>query len=430
MPSCIVTPQTSSYAAEAVTILVQANECQHTDFAIKAQGHAPAASFANIDGGITIDLTGLHSISTSTDHSVAYVGAGASWLDVYAALDPLNRTVAGGRNGAVGVGGLTLGGGISYFSPQVGFTCDTVVNFEVVLASGQLVNVNATSHPDLFRALKGGTNNFGVVTRMDFSTVPYTQILGGSLVNAITDRNAVFQAFANIAGSADYDVHASIVTGLVFNSTSKAWSLASTPAYTLPDFNPPVYKELFAVPNITNTLHLTNLSTFSNESATPPLNWLFYTGTYGVSAQLLDRIFDIANDTIYNLTVPQGVLWDLAFEPLPTVFLKHSSGNDSLGTGPEDGNSIILLVSALWPDSTNNEVVHDKAMEVMTKIDAAAKEMGMLKHFVYTNYADWSQQPLESYGEENVQFLQKTAKKYDPQGVFQKRVPGGFKLPL
>ena len=57
----------------------------------------------------------------------------------------------------MGVGGLTLGGGISYFSPRVGFTCDTVVNFEVVLADGGLVNANATHNSDLFRALKGGT---------------------------------------------------------------------------------------------------------------------------------------------------------------------------------------------------------------------------------------------------------------------------------
>jgi FAD/FMN-containing dehydrogenase len=76
-------------------------------------------------------MTGLNSISVNTDHSVAGVGAGASWLDVYKYLDPLGITVAGGRNGAVGVGGLTLGGGISYFAPKVGWTCDTVVNFEV-----------------------------------------------------------------------------------------------------------------------------------------------------------------------------------------------------------------------------------------------------------------------------------------------------------
>lgn len=374
-------------------------------------------------------MTGLSSVATNDDHSIAYVGAGASWLDVYATLDPLNKTVAGGRNGAVGVGGLTLGGGISYFSPQAGFTCDTVVNFEVVLADGKLTSVNSTHHPDLFRALKGGGNNFGLVTRIDLATISYTQILGGGLANNISDRNAVFQAFTNIAGSADYDAHASIVTGLVFNSSAKSWVLSSTPAYTLPDLTPPVYQELFAVPNISDTLHLTNLSTFATETATPPLNWLFYTGTYGVSASLLEQVFGIANETVYDFDVEPWVLWDMAFEPLPTKFLAHSAGNDSLGTSPEDGNGVILLLSALWPDSASNEVVHAKATELMSKVNGAASDMGLLKRFVYTNYADWSQHPLESYGEDEVRFMQRTATKYDPRGVFQTRVPGGFKLP-
>jgi FAD/FMN-containing dehydrogenase len=76
-------------------------------------------------------MTGLSAISANKDHSVASVGAGASWLDVYKYLDLFGVTVGGGRNGAVGVGGLTLGGGINYFAPRVGWTCDTVVNFEV-----------------------------------------------------------------------------------------------------------------------------------------------------------------------------------------------------------------------------------------------------------------------------------------------------------
>lgn len=404
------------------------SDCQNVNFAIKGQGHAPAGGFANIDHGVTIDMTSLANISTNADNSIAYVGAGASWLDVYAALDPLNKTVAGGRNGGVGVGGLTLGGGISYFSPQVGFTCDTVMNFEVALADGALVNANISSHPDLFHALKGGTNNFGLVTRFDFTTMPYTGILGGSLANDISDRHAVFQAFANIAGSDDYDVHASIVTSLIFNTTSKAWALASTPIYTLPELDPPVYHELFAVPNISDTLSLTDLSTFSNESATPPGNWLFSTGTYGVSVDLLESIFDITNTTVYSFDPSDDVLWILALEPLPTVFLEHSAGNDSLGRGPGDGNGMILLVSALWPESADDAAVHAKAVQLMTAIDTAANDAGLLKPFVYTNYADWSQHPLESYGAESLARLKRTARKYDPHGVFQRRVPGGFKL--
>ena len=66
----------------------------------------------------------------STD-TVVSVGSGASWVEVYRALEPLGRATLGGRNGLVGVGGLLLGGGISHFSGRKGWACDGVVNFEV-----------------------------------------------------------------------------------------------------------------------------------------------------------------------------------------------------------------------------------------------------------------------------------------------------------
>lgn len=112
----------------AISILNRDSNCT---FAIKGQGHAPAAGFANIRDGVTVDMTALRSVSIDSGKKIAHVGAGASWLDVYTYLDQHNLTMAGGRNGQVGVGGLTLGGGISYIGPRVGWACDNVLNFEV-----------------------------------------------------------------------------------------------------------------------------------------------------------------------------------------------------------------------------------------------------------------------------------------------------------
>lgn len=121
-------PATAQDVSTAVTILAGKEQCK---FAIKGQTHAPAAGFANIQAGATIDMASLNFVDINTDHAVVHVGAGAAWIDVYRFLDSYNVSVAGGRNGAVGVGGLTLGGGISYFLPQVGWACDNVLNFEV-----------------------------------------------------------------------------------------------------------------------------------------------------------------------------------------------------------------------------------------------------------------------------------------------------------
>ncbi|MCJ1396412.1 hypothetical protein MMC18_009302 [Xylographa bjoerkii] len=437
-PACIFVPKTSQDVAEAVSIISGIESCH---FAIKGQSHAPAAGFANINAGVTIDVTSLKSVTVNNDNTVASVGAGASWLDVYLYLDALGLSVAGGRNGAVGVGGLTLGGGISYFAPRVGWACDNVVNFEIVLASGKLTNANATALPDLFRALKGGWNNYGIVTRFDLAAFPQGNILGGNIVQDISYRDEVFAAFADIAGDSEYDIHASLVMGLIFNATSQAWALSTTAIYTNPVLNPPVFDELLAIPTIANTQHITNLSTLAAEAPTPPLNWAFLTGTYGVSGPLLSAIFNSFNATMYDFNIPNGILWSVAFEPLPTVIVQHSDskGGNSLGTTPKDGNAvspqiphtdkdIVLLLAGIWTDSISDSLVEKTAQKMMKDAADIARRMGLLHRFQYINYADPSQDPIGSYGPENVKRLRAASRKYDPKGVFQTRVPGGFKL--
>ena len=132
-----------------------------------------------------------------------------------------------------------------------------------------MVNANATARPDLWRALKGGSNNFGIVTRFDLQTFPQGNIWGGSLSHSINSSDEVFKAFADIASAPQYDPYTSLVTGFTFNSTSQEWSIGHLPTYTKPTADPPVFKELLAIePQLANTLAVTNLSTLTNE---PPL---------------------------------------------------------------------------------------------------------------------------------------------------------------
>jgi hypothetical protein len=102
------------------------------------------------------------------------------WSDVYEYLQKFDLTAAGGRLGPVGVPGLLLAGGINFYGNQVGFGCDTVVNYEIVLANGSIVEANETSYPDLFWALKGGSSNFGIVTRFDLETIKSRKVWAGA----------------------------------------------------------------------------------------------------------------------------------------------------------------------------------------------------------------------------------------------------------
>lgn len=96
---------------------------------------------------------------------------------------------------AIGVGGLTLGGGISFFSNQYGWACDNVISFEVVTASGVIITASSTSYSDLYWSLRGGGNNFGIVTKFDLKTISQGQMWGGGRLHVEPEFPAVINAF-------------------------------------------------------------------------------------------------------------------------------------------------------------------------------------------------------------------------------------------
>ncbi|KAE8386029.1 hypothetical protein BDV23DRAFT_187672 [Aspergillus alliaceus] len=100
-----------------------------------------------------------------------YVYTESRWEDVYAYLGTYGFAAAGGRLGPVCVPGLLLAGGVNFYGNQVGWSCNTVINYEIVLAEGSVVQANKTHSSDLFWALKGGSSNFDIVTRFDLEII-------------------------------------------------------------------------------------------------------------------------------------------------------------------------------------------------------------------------------------------------------------------
>lgn len=121
--------------------------------------HAPAA-------GIRLELGELSGIEV--DGTTVRIGGGAVWGDVATALAAHGLALSSGDTASVGVGGLTLGGGIGWMARAWGLAVDQLIAAQVVTAAGEIVEASAVSHPDLFWALRGGGGNFGVVTRFDF----------------------------------------------------------------------------------------------------------------------------------------------------------------------------------------------------------------------------------------------------------------------
>ena len=135
--------------------------------AVRCGGHNVAGK-AMSDGGLTIDLCGLREVTVDPERKLVHAGGGCLLGTVDAATAPHGLIVPAGIMSETGVAGLALGGGIGWFSRKHGLTCDQFVSLELVLASGEVIEVSADSHPDLFWAMRGGGGNFGIVTRFTF----------------------------------------------------------------------------------------------------------------------------------------------------------------------------------------------------------------------------------------------------------------------
>lgn len=155
-------------------------------------GHGVTGS-AVVDDGICVDLRGLDRVVVDPVARTARVGGGATWGAVDAATQEFGLAVTGGRVSDTGVGGLTLGSGSGWIERAFGFTCDNILEAEVVTADGRIVTASAKENPDLFWAIRGGGGNFGIVTEFLFQLHPVGPIvLGGMLMYpASMARNVV-----------------------------------------------------------------------------------------------------------------------------------------------------------------------------------------------------------------------------------------------
>lgn len=178
-PWCFALPGSTTEVSQVLTVLSNTTSAGKGagDWAIAVRSGGHGGDDQNsITNGIIVDLSYLNATTYNEATKVASLKPGSRWGAAYSALQEHGVSVTGGRQSIVGVGGLLLGGGVGWTTPRTGFGCDQVVNYEVVLANGSIVNANATAHSDLWRALKGGSSNFGIVTRFDLETFPASNL--------------------------------------------------------------------------------------------------------------------------------------------------------------------------------------------------------------------------------------------------------------
>lgn len=167
--------------------------------AVRSGGHS-TAGHSVCEGGIVLDLSAMRALDIDVAQRTAWVETGMTAGEYTSATNAHGLATGFGDTGSVGIGGITLGGGIGYLTRKHGLTIDSLLAAEIVTADGQCLQVDADHHPDLFWAIRGGGGNFGVATRFKFQLHPVDTVVGGLLILPATPETvAAFIAEAEAA---------------------------------------------------------------------------------------------------------------------------------------------------------------------------------------------------------------------------------------
>ncbi|KAH7013817.1 hypothetical protein EDB80DRAFT_710946 [Ilyonectria destructans] len=437
-PRCFVTPRSTKGVSKVMKILTSRN----APFTVKSGGHTAFAGGSNVADGVTIDLVYLNAITVSADRQTVSVGPGNRWINVSEALDPLKLAVVAGRVADVGVGGLILGGGISYFSGLKGWACDNVRNFEVVVASGDIVNASPTVNADLYWALRGGGgSNFGIVTRFDLVSFEQGDLWTSSLIFPGALNTTLIPLFQDLTVNGLPSDPAAHTYFVLTYQPSFGGYIALTSFYhatipSPPESTPPVFAQFQSVPAaIVNSTLVTNISTQSRVIDVPygsRQTW-WDTTVSATSASLLADIvplFEARNAALFAAANGSSVVPFLVFQPIPVNVLSamQQNGGNALGLEPSDGPLMLVQLSTTWEDARLDALVEDSSRELVAKVERMAEKRRLDNGFVYMNYAGSTQQVQKHYGKNNQRKLKRIAREWDPQGKLARLWKGYFKL--
>ena len=169
-------------AADAGDVARTVELARESGLPLSVRGGAHSlAGFGTNDGGIVLDLGAMKGLLIDPDARTAWAQPGLTAGEYTVAAAAHGLATPFGDTASVGIGGLTLGGGIGWLVRKYGLAIDALLAVELVTADGRQVTASPESHPDLFWAVRGGGGNFGVVTRLQFRLYPVGEILGGAL---------------------------------------------------------------------------------------------------------------------------------------------------------------------------------------------------------------------------------------------------------
>ena len=326
-------------------------------------------------------------------------------------------------------------GGISFFSARYGLACDSVISYSIVLPDCSITTVTATSHPDLYFALRGaGQVNFGIVTSFTYETIPLPNPAGlwdGNKMYSFDKAPEIIQLWHTVQTESlpkDLDIGGFNVYGYV--QAYDAWVVVDRYVHTAhrdnaswPEIWAP-FEKIEAVPETTRVAVRPHSEISIEIGAASPYGTrnIYATFSYRPSTELTAKLVEIFQEEVANIKTVENVLPCLVLQPLAknTISLMSKNGGNALGIAETDGPLVILSIALAWKNAADDAPCYAAYHKFFERAEAAAREMGLWHRFKYANYAEESQDVWAGYGEENVERLRKIQRDVDPTGVFTK----------
>ncbi|ETS84467.1 hypothetical protein PFICI_02492 [Pestalotiopsis fici W106-1] len=437
LPTCIIFPKSAEEVATVIKVLNDNDE----SFAIKSGGHNPNNYFSSIEGGPLISTQRMDQVLLDIDTGIARVGPGIRLDEIAAQLQGTGWTFVGGRIGNTGVGGLVLGGGLSYMSAQYGWAASSVIEYEIVLANGTVTTVSETQNPDLYKALKGGGNNFGIVTTYVLQTYRQGDVYGGNLVFLRTPETdaTLLKAVRDFTEYNDDDKAAVIVTAE--RSTANAidsWILfifydgAVPPEETFKNFTD-------AGPTL-NTLRTQTYSELIGGS-----NWVIVKasvvdiGTETIplpsleNGDFMDELHAHWRNISGSVQLEPGIVASIAYQPFPKrIATAAKERSVDLIDCDDDVDKMIIEMNYSFTLQSDYDKMADTLEATYTGVRDRVLEWtsaGKLPETylpVFMNYGFFRQDYFGRLKPENAEFAKTVAEQVDPNGFFRDRT-GGFR---
>ncbi|KAF1847770.1 Glucooligosaccharide oxidase [Cucurbitaria berberidis CBS 394.84] len=427
---------------EAISITVKYATQHNLDIAVKGGGHSTAGA-SSTDGGLLIDLnTHMRTTEVDVEKKTIRVGGGAVWGEVDAALAPHGLAAVGGTVADTGVGGLTLGGGFGFLTVKHGLVADNLLECTVVLADGRIVKSSASENTDLFWALRGAGQNFGVVTEFLFRAHEQGDMWAGFMMfpptpeiisKAVEACNSIFKPDAT--GNSKATGKLVSLIGIVKPPPSGQTVLLVAAAFHgTEDEGKELFKDVLALEPVINTMAMISYEK-ANKLMAPPI---------GARVSLKGSSFELPIRPDFVVSILEAytkftdevsdalgsqVMWELLD---PTKIIEVSNSSMAFANR---GRHFNAAIAPLWWDAANDEVCRqwsrDVALLFKTELERDGAETGGSgdgwigkrgEHgatMVYGNYDQYEERSKDVFGA-NHERLQELKAKYDPENLFNK----------